>query len=491
MLVLLLACTGAAGAGGGTGSGGEAPDTGTSPDSGEPPDTVDSGDDSGAGCPPLGEGGRWDDAPPVVIGGGLAGLAAALDLDGAVILEANDTLGGRGGEPGFRRWRFVGTDAQAAFGEDASAAATFAEWERMTGSAGTSTTRTMLEDSPAVMARLEGLGLHFDRPSTDLVTGRHELFRTLEQGPDIAAAFAAALPPTAEVRLGTAATGLVFDDAGVAGVETAAGIVATRRVLIASGGFADGADLLREVTAWPLDTLALLEGGGGGWAVDRARSLCLGTDTLSAIGAMPGRLGGMGDGNAGAFAAEPPVIWVNPAGARFAREGLTGSVQSESLWDANLPAPVLTTAEGVRAAAADGQADAFVAALRCYADFDTLAAAEGIDAAGLRATLADVARYRAGEADPFGRDSADLPDLSGTPCAAEPGRLPQKSYGGLAVDEAGRVLSGDGDVVPGLWAAGESAGMAAPGVGGRFGFDGSLTAVVWSGWRAAASMRDP
>jgi hypothetical protein len=31
--------------------------------------------------------------------------------------------------------------------------------------------------------------------------------------------------------------------------------------------------------------------------------------------------------------------------------------------------------------------------------------------------------------------------------------------------------------------------MGAPGLGGQYGFDGSLTAVVWSGWRAAASMR--
>ena len=45
-----------------------------------------------------------------------------------------------------------------------------------------------------------------------------------------------------------------------------------------------------------------------------------------------------------------------------------------------------------------------------------------------------------------------------------------------------------GAVVPGLWAVGEAAGMGVPGMGGPWGFDGSLSAVVWSGWRTAAAI---
>lgn len=159
------------------------------------------------------------------------------------------------------------------------------------------------------------------------------------------------------------------------------------------------------------------------------------------------------------------MIWVNDAGARFVEEGVTGSVETEAVWAANEPAHVITTAEGVRAAAPADAADSFVGALRCYDDLAALSRAEGIALAGLEATLADVERYRSGEPDPFGRDAAELPDLSGAPCVAVPGRLPQKSFGGLQVDAEGRALNADGEVVPGLWVAGEAAGHGRAGVG--------------------------
>ena len=66
--------------------------------------------------------------------------------------------------------------------------------------------------------------------------------------------------------------------------------------------------------------------------------------------------------------------------------------------------------------------------------------------------------------------------------------MASKNFGGLAVDADGRVLDAGGAVVPGLWAVGEAAGMAVPGMGGEWGFDGSLSAVIWSGWRTAAAI---
>jgi len=58
------------------------------------------------------------------------------------------------------------------------------------------------------------------------------------------------------------------------------------------------------------------------------------------------------------------------------------------------------------------------------------------------------------------------------------------------VDDQGRVLDAGGEPVRGLWAVGEAAGMGVPGMGGAWGFDGALSAVVWSGWRAAAAIRE-
>ena len=79
--------------------------------------------------------------------------------------------------------------------------------------------------------------------------------------------------------------------------------------------------------------------------------------------------------------------------------------------------------------------------------------------------------------------------LAGELCAFQPGQTAGKTFGGIAVDEDGRALDAAGAVVDGLWVVGEAAGMAAPGLGGSSGFDGSLTAVVWSGWRAGAAIR--
>ena len=458
---------------------------------------ADSGADSGAetgetsACPALGSGELAESSTPVIIGGGFAGLAAAIELGDAILLEASTALGGRGATEGNRRCRFVGTPAQEAVGEESSAAATFADWERVTGTPGTAETLAFLEASASVKARLEELGFAFDRPDNDFVTGRLELFRTLEEGPLLAQRFEASLPPGVDVRLGVAATGLTFDERGISGVETAAGVISTRRVLIASGGIAGRADVVASVSLWPLDTLTLANHPSEGWAFDLAQSLCLPLDSTSAIGAMSGRLGGMGDGAAGTFLGDTPVIWVGADGARFAMEGITGSVESETVWAAHAPAHVLTTAEAVRAGAAAGREDEFVAALRCYDSFNALAAAEGIDPAGVQQSLEEVERYRAGDPDPFGRASNLFPDLSGTPCAAEPGRVPQKTFGGLRVDSRGRALTAEGEIVQGLWVAGEAAGMAAPGLGGLYGFDGSLSAVVWGAWRAAAAMKTP
>ena len=87
------------------------------------------------------------------------------------------------------------------------------------------------------------------------------------------------------------------------------------------------------------------------------------------------------------------------------------------------------------------------------------------------------------------RRADTLPDLEdGGVCAIQPGRVAAKTFGGLAVDDGGRVLDAKGAVVPGLYAVGEAAGMLAPGWAGPHGVDGSLSAVVWSGWRLGEAL---
>ena len=73
-------------------------------------------------------------------------------------------------------------------------------------------------------------------------------------------------------------------------------------------------------------------------------------------------------------------------------------------------------------------------------------------------------------------------------CGFLPARIGEKSYGGVDVDLDGRVLDAAGQPITGLYAVGEAAGMGAPGMGGLTGFDGSIGAVVWSGWRVGDAL---
>ncbi len=132
--------------------------------------------------------------------------------------------------------------------------------------------------------------------------------------------------------------------------------------------------------------------------------------------------------------------------------------------------------------------------LMCSEDLGALAAAVGFDHQGLLDTLSSVQDHaNSPTPDRFGRRSPAPVYQGGELCAFPPGREAAKSFGGLAVGEFGQVLRGDDDATPikGLFAVGEAAGMGPAGVGGVGGFDGSLSAVMWSGWHTGAYLADP
>lgn len=428
--------------------------------------------------------------PPVVIGAGLAGLAAAVDLPGAIVLEAAESPGGRAASGGQRRFLFVGTAAQAALGYTDTPEDVAADWPAMTGGDATADTRTFLAESAGVHDRMETLGLRFrDPPGADLITGRADLFTVDAEGEELAAAFLANAADGVELRLSTPATGLLVDDSGVVGVATEAGVIESNRVLLATGGYAGRIDIVQQYATWPAGTWDAPTEQHSGYAWDLAQALGLGLSHLGAIGAFDGYLGDFADGRIVPLGTAAPLLWVDHTGARFVDESELGSIQLETAFWAHDPTTVVTTDADVLSAGYLGMDDVYLSVLRCYASFADLAAAEGLDPAGLQATVEAVKAFRAGTAtDPLGRASYDFPTLQGTPCAATEARKTAKSYGGVNVDEKGHALREDGIVLPGLWVAGEAAGMGAPGMGGLRGFDGSLSAVVWSGWRAAASM---
>lgn len=107
-----------------------------------------------------------------------------------------------------------------------------------------------------------------------------------------------------------------------------------------------------------------------------------------------------------------------------------------------------------------------------------LAAITGLDEIGLTTTIRDYnRRIENGEAtDPdFGRDISKLPAIAEPPFyALRFYPLARKNLGGVRTNLECQVLDTAGNVIPGLYAAGEVAGMAGGSINGRYALEGTM-----------------
>lgn len=95
---------------------------------------------------------------------------------------------------------------------------------------------------------------------------------------------------------------------------------------------------------------------------------------------------------------------------------------------------------------------------RAYETIGELAKAQGIDEAGLKATLADFAESAENKSDEFGRTVFQTNLSQGPYYAVELTPAMQGTFGGVLIDEETRALDAENQVIPGLYAAGECAG---------------------------------
>jgi fumarate reductase flavoprotein subunit len=120
-------------------------------------------------------------------------------------------------------------------------------------------------------------------------------------------------------------------------------------------------------------------------------------------------------------------------------------------------------------------------------DLIGLGSALGLDGSALAKTVAGYNDMVVDGVDTaFGKDLSNKSQLLNPPYVAVPLTLATgKSFGGAALAGDGGVLGADGLAIPGLFAAGEVAGM----LGGSHlgqGISGSITAVLYSGRVAGA-----
>ncbi|MFN7923686.1 MAG: FAD-dependent oxidoreductase [Bryobacteraceae bacterium] len=275
-----------------------------------------------------------------------------------------------------------------------------------------------------------------------------------------------------------------------------------KTVLLSTGGFAANLNLV--LNSWPREMRRperVLVGGGffasGG-----------GMDLAKQVGGVSGNLdhqwnygSGLPDpfdpkGERGFFAMSFGAIWVNAQGKRFVLEQHEPKVTIPII-AAQQPARywAIFDAEGrkgfrvVHAGYTQDRVEELFGVPNFIHSADSiaqLAARAGLPADALQAS---VDRYNgmveAGEDSDFGRFRKDAPRPAGGFVMPPPRKIAQppfyaapmyilirKSMGGIQVDLQSRVLNGDGKPIPGLLAAGEATGFG--GLNGKHGMEGTF-----------------
>lgn len=462
---------------------------------------------------------RDPDADIIVVGAGIAGIAAALEAEGhgarVLVLDMNSVPGGHAVKAGgfalvdtpLQRQKGYADSAEVAardllaWGEDADAG-----WVR----------RYVAASGPEVGDWLAGLGVRW---AFILDTPEHSVPRFhFAAGSALNAVVpmlrVAMTRPGIEWRLGTQVLELTRRRGRVTGVVARNLRSGEERrytagaVVIATGGFQGNPALVR--ASWRPD-IALpprIYVGGGYFA--NGSGLALGRDAGAALVRMTDQVTfttGLPDprdptGTRGLLTQNPAAIWVNAAGLRYVAENAPSKLADDAtlrqpdaahwiVFDAD-GAKTLRVRDAVWLGGASAAATLASAPGVTRADsVAALASATGLPAAALEAT---VARWNAalatGDDREFGRFAPDRPDREARPIARPPFTairlypLTRKSLGGLAIDAGTHVLDARGRAIPGLFAAGEATGVA--GINGRYGGEGTfLGPSVWQGRLAA------
>jgi predicted oxidoreductase len=453
------------------------------------------------------------DADVIVVGAGIAGLSAALEAGAngrsVVVLDANSVGGGHAVKAGG--FALVGTPLQEqkgyrdsveiaerdllAWGEDADAG-----WVGRYVRA----SRTEVHDW------LVGFGVRWgfilDTPEHSVPRFHFATGAALNVVvPLMRAAYAR---PNLDFRWNTEVTGLLRNGGGVTGVRYrnlrtgATGELRAPAVILATGGWQGNLGFVRR--EWRQDRPAPehLYAGAGWFAT--GSGIGLGREAGAATRRMDHQVTfttGLPDprhpGRA-LLTQNPAAIWVDGTGRRFIRENAPSKEADDAVL-ALRPAThwLVFDADGLKSLRVrdavwlgnPGGIEPLKAAglIRSAGSIAGLAADAGLPAASLEATVAAWnAAVATGDDAEFRRFTPDRRDPAARPIATAPFYamqlfpLTRKSMGGLAVDEATRVVDEAGRNVPGLYAVGEVTGVA--GINGSYGGEGTfLGPSVWMG----------
>ncbi|MCB9778895.1 MAG: FAD-binding protein [Alphaproteobacteria bacterium] len=454
----------------------------------------------------------------LVIGGGAAGLAAAWEASEAgatvLIVEREEILGGSGRYA--RNALGAGTPWQAAAGVVDSPELLLGEWAALTGGDPDDPwIHRLAHDSAETLEWLEDVGVEIEGPGRDPTVGETPRMHTLAQGDPEGPTgpLAEALGDLAwtnteavALRVDRGAAGRVVG-AFVEDLETGETVeIAAGATVVATGGFARDPDRVEAArpelagVLWVFEAAFSSDGGGHPLleALDVAwqNPGAVGTYTHSTADLRPGY-----EGEAMLVPELGRSMIVDHTGRRVTDESeIFGfalietllATDDQRLW-AILPDStwhssgglsfhrMLTEGGDVARDLTPGEMEEAGMAIAAD-DAAGLADRLGMDAAVLAGSLARYDEHCAVGADrDFGKSVDYLwpfQDFRLVAVELSPGAA--KSFGGASIDEQTRVLDTDGAPIPGLYAAGEVAGMLGTPAVGR-GFSGSITSVYLTG----------
>jgi len=447
------------------------------------------------------------DADVIVIGGGIAGLSAALEAATAgrkvLVIDANSVGGGHAVKAGG--FALVGTPLQEkkgyrdspeiaardllAWGEDADP-----DWVRRYVTA----SRTDVHDW------LSGLGVRWgfilDTPEHSVPRFHFANGAALNVVvPMMRAAFA---EPGVAFEWNTEVVSLIHRNGAVRGVR----VRELRRnverdlyapaVIVATGGWQNDLAFVRREWGDDLPAPSRLYSGAGYFATGAGIRLA------QAVGAATTRMDhqvtfttGVPDprdpaGTRALLSQNPAAIWVNSEGRRFINEAGPSKTADRTILGLT-PAThwLVFDADGLRSlrirdAVWLGNPQGIeplkqAGLIRQAGSVSALAVAAGLPAAALEDTVqrwnaavlggedSDFARFGPGKPDPAARALRTAPFY-----ALQLFPMTRKSMGGLAIDADTRVLDQQGRPIPGLHAAGEVTGVA--GINGSYGGEGTF-----------------
>ncbi|MDP6931776.1 MAG: FAD-binding protein, partial [Myxococcota bacterium] len=483
------------------------------------------GGSSGGLWPGTGTGGSEDTgdtgaAPPLesvdvlVVGSGPAGLAAALQArdQGAevLVLEMDEQAGGSGLYA--QNFFAVATPWQQDRGISDSTDLALDEWSEFTrgGNAEDPAVISLVERSGETLEWLVERGCFVTDLAQDPGAGSiprvHQV--TYSQAPPVSLFVDELVDDT---WLNTRVDALRIEDGVVVGVEVtrlgegSSGWISAGVTVVASGGFARNLDMIYEDRPELEDMDLVIEASHMSMGSGHALLEGVGADfqnpgTLGVyVHAMSDQREGMG-GEAVVLKGLSDSIVIDVTGERVMNENeslafgaydfLLGA-EDETLW-ALVPEVVFhgqsfgSLGFMWESSKKPDSISAFeliaLGMVKEESSVEQLVEEIGVDRDGLVETLSQYEEYVSiGIDSGFGKDGANLVSFAGGPYYAAklaPGSA--KSFGGVATDGEGRVLDSSGTQIPGLYAAGEVAGMLGTEAVG-YGFSGSVTACYLGG----------